>query len=81
MQNLIQELLNPGLGLQGEIVAVSTVKRRAAQAIQDLSVKGQADLLARLQLEKQAGFEAITLASALEIYRECANLEYQNEQT
>lgn len=53
MQNLINELNNPGLDAEGKILPVSTVKRRAAEAIEFLRDQGQADLNARLALQTE----------------------------
>jgi len=81
MQNLINELMAPSLDAQGQPLPVAAVKRRAALAIQQLYQQGQADLHARLTLEKRFGFEPITLDNALEIYRAATSQEYANEQT
>lgn len=53
MQNLVNELMQPSTGANGEILAPSTVKRRAANTIMQLHNQGQADLQARLRLQAE----------------------------
>lgn len=78
MQNLINELLNPALNEAGELQPVAMVKRRAAETIKQLYEQGQADLQARMRLEKQQGFEPITLEYCQELYNAVVNQEYIN---
>lgn len=53
MQNLINELLMPGSDSSGNVLPVTTVKRRAAEALQSLQVQHQSDLQARLSLQAE----------------------------
>ena len=53
MQNLINELITPSINETGATIPVSTVKRRAAEAIGNLYNQGQSDLQARLRLQAE----------------------------
>lgn len=75
MQNLINELMQPGLTATNEIIPVSTVKRRAAERLVQLTQMYAQDHEARLQLEKQVN--GISKEEMLEAVSAAMNAEHE----
>jgi hypothetical protein len=78
MQNLIKELAEPSINDTGNILPVSTVKRRAAEQLVLLHATQQHDQQLRLQLqaeivELRAKLLPPSLEECIDIYKEVMN--------